>query len=69
MLEPHRQRRDVEFDREHLCEALHQVLLGDRILAVDDLLQDLWEHNIAVHGQINAFKLGQLREVGPNQDP
>jgi len=31
----------VELDGEDLGEALHQVLLGDGVLAVDDLLEDL----------------------------
>ena len=57
-----RGRRDA-----HLDDDLHQVLLGNDVLAVDDLLQYRGEYARLVHVQIDAIELGETDEIGADE--
>lgn len=52
----------------HLDDDLHQVLLRDYVLAVHDLLQHTRKDRPPVHLQVNAFKLTQPNEIGPDEN-
>lgn len=52
----------------HLDDDLHQILLGDNVLAVDDLLQYRGEYVPLVHVQIDAIELGETDEICADED-
>lgn len=52
----------------HLDDDLHEVLLCDDVLAVDDLFEDAREDDAAVHLEVDAVELTQADEVGPDED-
>lgn len=52
----------------HLDDDLHQILLCDDVLAVDDLLQYCWEYTLLVHFQIDTIELGKTNKVGADED-
>lgn len=53
----------------HLDDNLHEIFLGDHVLAVNDLLEDAWEDRATVHLEVDAFELAQPNQVRPDQDP
>jgi hypothetical protein len=52
----------------HLDYDLHQVLLRNDVLAIDDLLQNTGKDGLLVHLQIDAIQLAEPDQVGPNKD-
>ena len=67
VLQPRRQRGNVELGGEGLCDALHEVLLRDGVTAVDDLFEHLRQHRVTVHGQVDAVERCELREIGTDE--
>ena len=63
------ERRHVQFVGEDLDQAVHQVLLGNEVLARGDLLQSAREDDRLVKLFVDAFQLRKPYQVGPDQDP
>jgi len=51
----------------HLDDDFHQVLLGNDVLAVDDLLQYRGEYIRLVHIQVDPIELGEADEIGADE--
>lgn len=62
------QRAQVEVVGEDLDDALHQIRLRDRVLAGEDLLDDLGQDAILVLGQVEALQLRQTHQIRAHQD-
>jgi hypothetical protein len=58
----------VEIIGKDLDYHFHQVLLRNDVFAVDHLLQDTGQDELAVCIEIDPFELGQADEVGADQD-
>ena len=52
----------------YLNDALHEVLLGNGLLARDGLLEDTRQHNLAVHAEIEVLKLREADQVCADED-
>mmetsp|Transcript_14128 Transcript_14128/g.21326 ORF Transcript_14128/g.21326 Transcript_14128/m.21326 type:complete len:425 (-) Transcript_14128:346-1620(-) len=61
------QRAQMVVVAEHHDEALHQVLLRDAVLALDDLLRHLLEHIVLVNGARHHVQLRQAAQVRADQ--
>lgn len=46
----------------------HQVLLGNNVLAIDDLFQNAREDRLLIHGQIDTFELAEANEIGAHEN-
>jgi len=54
--------------RENLDDGLHEVFLGDNVLAIDNLFQNRREDGMAVHVQVDAFELGKTDKIRSDEN-
>jgi hypothetical protein len=57
------ERGELKLVREHLNDALHQILLRNDVAAADDLLEQAMQHNVGVQVDVDAVELAEAREV------
>lgn len=61
-------RRSRAEESADLDDDLHEVLLGDNVLAVDDLLEHARQDEALVHAEVDALELAEADEVGADED-
>ena len=60
--------RSAITDSAHLNDHLHEILLRNDVLAVDDLLEDAGKYDLLVHVEVDAVQLAEPDKIGADQD-